>query len=113
MRGDGTIERVASFDNLWLAWRKASKGKRRRADVAAFGLRAESHLIELSRELLSGSWQPRILGATKRRFEKRRCRLLNLGDLRRLSIAVFAWYQFSREGNSEGLRRAYAHRRKT
>ena len=58
MLDDVTIERVASLDNLWLAWRKASKGKRRRADVAAFGLRAESHLIELSRELLTGSWQP-------------------------------------------------------
>ena len=58
MRDDVTIERVASLDNLWLAWRKASKGKRRRADVAAFGLRTESHLIELSRELLTGCWQP-------------------------------------------------------
>ena len=56
--------------------------------------------------------RPRILGATKRRFEKRRCRLRNSGDLRRLSTAVFAWYQFSREGNSEGLRRAYARKRK-
>ena len=55
--------------------------------------------------------RPRILGATKRRFEKRRSRLLNRGDLQRLSTAVFAWYQFSREGNSEGLRRAYARKR--
>jgi len=27
--------------------------------------------------------------------------------LTRLSVSVFAWYQFSREGNAEGLRRAY------
>ena len=55
--------------------------------------------------------RPRILGATKRRFEKRRSRLLSRGDLKRLSTAVFAWYQFSREGNSEGLRRAYVRKR--
>lgn len=52
--------------------------------------------------------RPRILGATKRRFERRRAALFKRGDLRRLSVSVFAWYQFSREGNSEGLRRAYA-----
>jgi hypothetical protein len=52
--------------------------------------------------------QPRILGTTKRRFERRRCALFQHGDLARLSVGVFAWYQFSREGNSQGLRRAYA-----
>jgi hypothetical protein len=30
------------------------------------------------------------------------------GDLLRLTASVFAWYQFSREGNTEGLRRAWA-----
>jgi len=53
--------------------------------------------------------RPRILGATKRRFEKRRRRLARAKDFQRLTQSVFAWYQFSREGNSEGLRRAYAH----
>lgn len=52
--------------------------------------------------------RPRVLGATKRRFERRRYHLAAAGDYRRLTQAVFAWYQFSREGNSEGLRRAYA-----
>ena len=52
--------------------------------------------------------RPRILGATKRRFERRRMRLAQRKDFRRLKQCVFAWYQFSREGNSEGLRRAYA-----
>ncbi len=54
--------------------------------------------------------RPRVLGATKRRFEHRRKRLGESGDVRRLSISVFAWYQFSREANSTGLRRAYSHR---
>ena len=52
--------------------------------------------------------QPRILGATKRRFEKRRSRLKKAGDVRRLSVSTFAWYQFSREANTEGLRQAYS-----
>ena len=51
--------------------------------------------------------RPRILGATKRRFERRRRRLARRKDFSRLTPSVFAWYQFSREGNSQGLRRAY------
>lgn len=51
--------------------------------------------------------RPRVLGATKRRFEKRRRVLVRLRQFRALSAVVFAWYQFSREGNTTGLRRAY------
>ena len=29
----------------------------------------------------------------------------------RLSVSTFAWYQFSREANTEGLREAYARSR--
>lgn len=52
--------------------------------------------------------RPRILGVTKRRFERRRLNFARNGSMRRLTATVFAWYQFSREGNSDGLRRAYA-----
>ena len=51
--------------------------------------------------------RPRILGATKRRFERRRASLYAGARLARLGVSILAWYQFSREGNSEGLRRAY------
>jgi len=51
---------------------------------------------------------PRVLGATKRRFEARRYVLHRERRMIELGVCVFAWYQFSREGNSEGLRRAYA-----
>jgi RNA-directed DNA polymerase len=52
--------------------------------------------------------RPRILGATKRRFETRRHRLYRTGmPMREIGLRVFAWYQFSREANSEGLRRSY------
>jgi hypothetical protein len=54
--------------------------------------------------------RPRVLGATKRMFEARRAHFSKVkAPLARLSAGVFAWYQFSREGNTEGLRRAYAH----
>lgn len=52
--------------------------------------------------------RPRVLGATKRRFEFRRLHWQRLRNFKRLSQSTFAWYQFSREGNSEGLRRAYS-----
>lgn len=52
--------------------------------------------------------RPRLLGSTKRQFE-RRCHALRFGrEFRKLSQAVFAWYQFTREGNTTGLRRAYS-----
>jgi hypothetical protein len=51
--------------------------------------------------------RPRVLGATKRRFEQRRSFWFKRRDFGRLGATIFAWYQFSREGNSEGLRRAY------
>ncbi len=53
--------------------------------------------------------RPRVLGATKRRFEQRRSRLARSRDIFALSQAVVSWYAFSREGNTVGLRRAYAH----
>jgi hypothetical protein len=54
--------------------------------------------------------RPRVLGVPKRMFEARRAHLARPGaSLARLSAAVFAWYQFSREGNTGGRRRAYAH----
>lgn len=52
--------------------------------------------------------RPRILGATKRRFETRRHRLFRTGmAMREIGVRIFAWYQFSKEANTLGLRRAY------
>lgn len=50
---------------------------------------------------------PRVLGATKRRFERRKAGLVKKRLYRLITRTVFSWYQFSREGNAEGLRRAY------
>ena len=54
---------------------------------------------------------PRVLGATKRRFEQRRAHLARARDISALSQAVASWYAFSNEGNTIGLRRAYASKR--
>lgn len=53
--------------------------------------------------------RPRVLGATKRRFECRRRRWrCARTDASAVVRGTFAWYQFSREGNAAGLRRVYA-----
>ena len=50
--------RVVDPDNLWAAYLNARKGKRSRADVAAFCLRAERELLLLHEELSGERWQP-------------------------------------------------------
>lgn len=50
--------KVIAFDNLLLAWRKARRGKRRSASVAAFGLGLERELFALQAELEEGHWRP-------------------------------------------------------
>jgi RNA-directed DNA polymerase len=58
--------------------------------------------------VFSPGLRPRVLGVTKRRFEARRRRLVRRGEIARLGVAVRSWYPFSREGNSEGLRRVWS-----
>jgi RNA-directed DNA polymerase len=50
--------RVIAFDNLLLAYRKARRGKRGRADVARFGLALEKELLQLQRELREDRYAP-------------------------------------------------------
>ena len=47
-----------SWDNLLLAYRKASKGKRGHSNVAEFEYRLEDHLLQLQRELQDRTYQP-------------------------------------------------------
>ena len=51
---------LCSFENLWLAAKKAEKGKRSRPEVARFNLRLESELFELQQQLRQQSYQPGI-----------------------------------------------------
>jgi RNA-directed DNA polymerase len=49
---------VTSFENLLLAFRKASLGKRSKASVAAFEYHLEENLFGLQEELQSGAYRP-------------------------------------------------------
>jgi hypothetical protein len=49
---------------------------------------------------------PRVLGATKRRFEKCARRLVKAKEMGRLTVATWSWYQFAREANVEGFLQA-------
>ena len=52
------FEQVCAWDNLWLAWRKASRGKRGRAAAAGFEMRLADNLLDLQRELQEQTYTP-------------------------------------------------------
>jgi hypothetical protein len=49
---------LCSWDNLLLAYRRASRGKRGQANVAAFEFHLEDNLFRLQEQLLAGSYRP-------------------------------------------------------
>ncbi|MFZ6029742.1 MAG: reverse transcriptase domain-containing protein [Chloroflexota bacterium] len=49
---------ICSFENIYLAYRKARKGKRSKSSVAAFEYNQEEELLRLRDELQSETWQP-------------------------------------------------------
>lgn len=52
------FDHLCSWDNLYLAYRRAAKGKRGRAAAASFEYRLEDNLFELQRELQERAYQP-------------------------------------------------------
>ena len=54
----GIWDQVVALDNLYAAYCKARKGKRRRPDVARFGLDLEQNLCALQQELAAGTYAP-------------------------------------------------------
>lgn len=57
-RLDGLWPQVIAFDNLWLAWRKARRGKSRSAGAVAFEWDLERNLLTLQQALASGDYRP-------------------------------------------------------
>jgi RNA-directed DNA polymerase len=53
-----SYERLCSWDNIWQAWRRASKGKRGRYAAASFEYRLEDNLWNLRSELIDRSYHP-------------------------------------------------------
>lgn len=52
------FEEITSWDNLWLAHRKAARGKRRKTSAAAFEQQIADQLLLLQEELCTGRYQP-------------------------------------------------------
>lgn len=52
------FEQVCAFDNLYMAYLRARKGKRFKPDVDSFSYNLEHELVQLEKELLDGSYQP-------------------------------------------------------
>jgi retron-type reverse transcriptase len=52
------FEQLASWDNLLLAYERAARRKRGRAEVAAFEYRLEDNLLALRAELTAGTYRP-------------------------------------------------------
>ena len=46
-------DELTSFENLYLSYKKASKGRRSRPDIAAFEISLEKNLLELREDLIS------------------------------------------------------------
>lgn len=53
----GLYEKVAAFENLHEAFRRAAKGKKGRLDCAAFAYNRERELLALRQELLEGTYR--------------------------------------------------------
>ncbi|MCO5206234.1 MAG: reverse transcriptase/maturase family protein [Anaerolineae bacterium] len=51
-------EQITSWDNLYLAWRKAAKGKRGKPNVAQFEYALEENLLALQAELREQRYRP-------------------------------------------------------
>ncbi len=71
------FEQIASFENLWLAFRKASRGKRSRENVADFEYHLEGWLLRLQRQLQKARKAAEALAHA----DERACRGLSQGPL--------------------------------
>lgn len=79
-RHDGLFSRVASFQALRLAARRAIRGKRGKPMPAAFMAGLERELLKLERELLSGTYKPG--GYVEIRIEDPKPRLVSAAPFR-------------------------------
>lgn len=57
-RRGGLWQHICTFDNLYLAYERARRGKRYRPEVLRYGARLGENLLALQDELVSLAWQP-------------------------------------------------------
>lgn len=67
-----TLAQVYAWDNLWLAWRRASRGKRGRPAAAGFEYHLEDNLVALQHELQTRTYCPGAYHSFTIREPKRR-----------------------------------------
>ena len=53
-----SLEQVYDWENLLLAWKQASRGKRGKRGVAAFEHQAADKLLAIQGALRDGTWEP-------------------------------------------------------
>ena len=53
---DQLFEEITSFENLWLASKRAAKGKRGQVEVADFAINADWRILEIQAALKDGTW---------------------------------------------------------
>ncbi len=58
-RHNDLYSRIHDFENLLLAFRKASRGRRFSSEVLNFGKNLEENLISIQDELITGTYEPR------------------------------------------------------
>jgi len=51
-------DQIHTWDNLYLAWRKAARGKRGREPAASFEFHLEDNLLQLQEELQDKTYRP-------------------------------------------------------
>jgi hypothetical protein len=109
---------ITAWDNLWLAYRKAARGKRRRASAAAFEHQVADRLLALQADLRSKTYRPGaychfFIHEPKRRnavkFTRRLERNLDAYRTGRISFAeldasVQGWINHVRYADTWGLR---------
>lgn len=74
-RYGGLYQKTCSFENLYLAYLKARKGKRYKDEILKFGYHLEANLLKLQEELLNqsykhGSYRTFIVNDSKKRLIK-------------------------------------------
>ena len=58
---DNLYPAICSYENLELAFFKASKGKTKNSEIIAFAMRLEENLLQLQTELLFHTYRPQPL----------------------------------------------------
>lgn len=89
-RFDHLYDELTSFENLWLAERKAARGKRGQGAVAAFEFDLEANLWQLHEELAGQTYRPGPYTSFTIRDPKHR--LISAAPYRDRAMSIFTYH---------------------